>query len=93
MDKENILIDYVVHESALARMERINKRLFNLLIAVFIALVATNMCWFYYENQFEDVVMTQTVSSDGAGDVALNGVGTGELNYYGNESNADDKNP
>ena len=86
-------VDYRVHETALARLERINKRFFTLCLALFMALLVTNFGWLWYESQFEDVVMTQTVSSDGAGDVALNGVGSGELNYYGSESDTDNKNP
>ena len=43
----------------------------------------------YREFQYEDVVVTQSVSSDGAGDVAINCTGTGDLSYYGGKSNTD----
>lgn len=68
------------------------KRLWIALLIVFVAFVLTNAFWLNREFQYEDVVMTQTVSADEANNVALNGVGTGELNYYGSESNPDNKN-
>lgn len=79
-------------ESDMARMERSNKRIFALCLIIFLAFCVTNGWWIWHESQFEDVVMTQTVSSDGSGDVALNGVGSGKLNYYGSESDTDNKN-
>ena len=92
-------IPYIAYEAALARqektakedkerLERINKRWFITCLVIFVLFVLTNGGWLLYESQFEDVVMTQSVSSDGTGDIAVNGVGTGELNYYGNESDA-----
>lgn len=66
-------------------------KLWIALAVVFIALIGTNTFWIIREFQYEDIVMTQTVSSDGAGDVTLNGTGNGDLNYYGNESDTDDK--
>ena len=54
-------VDYRVHETALARLERINKRLFILCIIVFFAFVISNGVWIYYEYQFEDTI---TVTQD-----------------------------
>jgi hypothetical protein len=65
------------------------KRLWIALIIVFIALVSTNFFWIHREFQYEDVVLTQTVSADEANNVALNGVGTGELSYYGDKGITD----
>lgn len=69
------------YESALARAERTNKRLFVLCLVLIAVSVVTNILWIRYENQFQDVVTTE-VSQDAeweSGDVILNG--TGEVNY------------
>lgn len=57
----NEKVDYIIFESALARLERQNKRLFILCLVIFLAFVTSNMAWVVYENQFEDVV---TVTQD-----------------------------
>lgn len=56
-------IPYVAFESALARLERTNRRLFILCIILILLLLATNLSWIYYENSFEDVVVTQDNAS------------------------------
>ena len=61
-------IPYIVHESGMARQERTIKRLWILCILMFIALIATNAGWIYYESQWEDVVTTtQEVEQDADG--------------------------
>lgn len=57
-------VPYIVYESEMARLERIIKRQFILIIASLIFLVGTNLYWVYYESQFEDVVTTQEVTQD-----------------------------
>ena len=52
-------IPFIAFESALARLERTNRRLFILCIILILLLFATNLSWIYYENSFEDVVVTQ----------------------------------
>lgn len=59
MEQEQKQIPYIAFESALIRMERTNRRLFILCIILTLVLVTTNACWLYYEQQFEDVVITQ----------------------------------
>lgn len=78
-------VSYMVYESSLARMERQVKRLFILCIVIFAALIVTNGCWIWYENQFQDTLTT--VSQDvetGDGDATVIGMG----DYYG-ESKTD----
>lgn len=60
-------IPYVAFESALARLERTNRRLFILCIILILLLLATNIGWLYWENQFEDVVTTIEAQQDGNG--------------------------
>lgn len=52
-------IPFIAFESALARLERTNRRLFILCIILILLLLATNLSWIYYKNSFEDVVVTQ----------------------------------
>ena len=61
-------VPYIVFEGELARMERIIKRLWILIIIMFLALVGSNLAWLYYENQFEDVVTTTTVTQESESD-------------------------
>lgn len=48
-------IPYVAYESALARMERTNKRLWVICIIFLIALLVTNALWVAYETRMETV--------------------------------------
>lgn len=58
-------VPYIVFETELARLERIIKREFLIIIIILIMLVGTNACWLYYESQFEEVVTTtQEVTQD-----------------------------
>lgn len=52
-------VPYLVHEQDMARQERTIKRVWILCIILIIALIGTNAGWLYYENSFEDVVVTQ----------------------------------
>ena len=52
-------VSYYVHEEMIARQERTIKRVWILCIILIIALIGTNAGWIYYENSFEDTVVTQ----------------------------------
>jgi hypothetical protein len=70
-------IPYVAFESALARLERTNRRLFILCVILILLLLATNMGWLYYESQFSTTESTE-VSQDidtGNGDAFVAGIG------------------
>lgn len=76
-------IPFFVHEAALSRMERTQKRLWILCIIIFLSLVVTNAGWIVYESQFEDVVTTEAYESEADdGGVAISN-GHGEVNYNG----------
>lgn len=47
------------HEKEMTRMETANKRMFIAFLIVLVMLFATNAAWIVYENQFQDVVVTQ----------------------------------
>lgn len=81
-----ITIDYVAHEADMARMERINRRLWIALLIVILLFTASNAFWIWRESQFEDVITTtETVTQDtgsGSGDNTFNGDFIGG-DYYG----------
>lgn len=48
-------VPYIVHESALARMERMVKRLWVTVLVLIFLLVGTNGAWLWWESQWETV--------------------------------------
>ena len=68
---DSALIPFYAHEAEVSRLERANKRLFVLLLVLILALIGTNAGWIYYESQFEDQTITQSVTQD-SGDGGTN---------------------
>lgn len=60
-------IPYIAFESAQARLERTIRRLWIALLLLVVLLVASNCAWIYYESQFEEKTITQTVRQDTTG--------------------------
>lgn len=58
-------IPYIVFESEMARLERIIRRQFVLIIVAICFLVGTNAYWIWYENQFIDEVTVTQENDDG----------------------------
>ena len=58
-------VPYIVYESEMARLERIIKRQFILIIIAICFLVGTNAYWIWYENQFIDEVTVTQENDDG----------------------------
>lgn len=58
-------VPYIVYESEMARLERIIKKQFILVIVSLIFLVGTNLYWIWYENQFIDEVTVTQENDDG----------------------------
>ena len=78
-DKLPSNVPYVVHESAMARAERQNKRLVWVIVLLIVLLVGSNIGWLVYESQFETV--ESTVEEDIVVDAGENGV----ANFIGND--------
>ena len=78
-DKLTSNVPYVVHESAMARAERQNKRLVWVIVLLIVLLVGSNIGWLVYESQFETV--ESTVEEDIVVDAGENGV----ANFIGND--------
>lgn len=74
---DNIL--YITYESAMARMERANKRNFIIIIILILALIATNAGWIIYESQFETVETTTIEAEQSGADVNI--IGGGDIQY------------
>jgi len=79
---EHEKIDFVVHESAMARMERQLVRMHILCIAIFAAFVISNFAWVVYENQFVDEV-TETYTADSTDGGNAISMRDGEVNVNG----------
>ena len=84
-------IPYIVFESEMARLERIIKKQFILVVVAICFLIGTNACWLWYESQFEEITtteVTQDVDSGDGGDAIINdGVrinGEGDTDSQGN---------
>ena len=67
-------VPYIVHEGALARLERVIKRMWVLVLSLIILLFVSNAAWILYESKFEDVETTITQENE-----------DGYNNYIGND--------
>lgn len=63
-ESAKVNVPYVVHESAMARSERHNKRLWIVILVLIGALIGTNLAWIVYENSFEDYVVMEEYDVD-----------------------------
>ena len=95
-ENQNVNVPYVVHESAMARSERHNKRLWIVILVLIGALIASNLAWIIYENSFEEVITTTEEyydveqDADGGGDnnsIINGGVINGEAENKVHEEN------
>ena len=76
IENQNVNVPYVVHESAMARSERHNKRLWIVILVLIVALIGTNLAWIVYNSQFEVVEESTTITQDNE---------NGYNNYIGND--------
>lgn len=90
MTENTDTISYLTHESAMARMERANKRSFIIILILILALIATNTGWIIYESQFETVETSTQIEAEQSG-AEVNIVGGGDI-HYGTESQNYDQN-
>ena len=68
-------VPYIAHESAVARLERVIKRMWVLVLSLIILLVASNAAWIWYCNQLETVESCE-ITQENEG---------GNNNYIGND--------
>lgn len=90
-------IPYFVHQDDMNKLDQSHKRvekwLFGFAIALFVALVGTNVYWIWNENQYEDIVTeTYTAETDQGGTAIANGDGSvvvnGESDLHKNNEEA-----
>ena len=67
-------VPYIAHESAVARLERVIKRLWVLVLVLIVLLAASNAAWIWYESQYETIETTITQEN-----------ADGYNNYIGND--------
>ena len=67
-------VPYIVHKGAVARLERVIKRLWVLVLALIILLCASNAAWIWWESQYETIETTITQEN-----------ADGYNNYIGND--------
>lgn len=82
---------YIMHESEVARLERINRRFWILILILVFLLVATNGIWIWYESQWVDEV-TETIETSADNGNAYGTIVSGSrsvVTYGESESNTD----
>ena len=67
-------VPYIAHESAVARLERVIKRLWVLALVLIVLLAASNAAWIWLESQYETIETTITQEN-----------ADGYNNYIGND--------
>ena len=53
-------VPYIVHEGDVARLERVIKRMWVLVLSLIILLFASNAAWIWWESQYETIETTIT---------------------------------
>jgi len=83
-DKELASIPFFAHEAEATRLERMNRRLWILLVVLVLALVGSNVAWVVYESQFTEVVTTEEYTANAKGSGTAVAYGEGGVTIYGN---------
>lgn len=65
MEKTNTNVPFIVHEAAISRAERYNKRMCIALIIAIIFIFISNGCWLLFINQYN--FESYDISTDGGG--------------------------
>ena len=52
-------VPYIVHEGAVARLERVIKRMWVLVLSLIILLFVSNAAWIWYESQLKEIRIEQ----------------------------------
>lgn len=92
MEKRPESVPYIVHESEMARMERVNKRWFIAWLITFLLLIGCVVGFIWYEAQYVDEVTETIETSDEGGGNAYGTIISGdgsEVNYGASEGNSD----
>lgn len=97
LDKVGPIQRYYYEDMMLRRDNEVDKwhkawkYTFIALCVMTVLFIASWVGFIYYEQQYEDITMTQEATTDGGGDAIVNGVASGDI-YYGT-SETDNQNP
>lgn len=69
----NKVVQYIVHEGDMTRMERTIQRQWLTIIILIVAIISMFVGFFIYENQFEDVSITAEQTADTGNNYAIGG--------------------
>lgn len=79
MEEKQASIPYYAHEGEMTRMDRINRRLWILVLVLTLALIGTNAGWIIYEAQYTDQEYSYEIQQETGGE--------GTNTYTGNTIN------
>ena len=68
-------IPFIAYESAMARQDKANRRLWVLCIVLTVLLILSNGMWIYYESQFVNEYQIEQEVETGMGDAYVSGIG------------------
>ena len=85
---EKMSIPYLVHEATAKRLERINTRLWVVILILIFALIASNLAWIIYEKQFVVVKKNFKIECQQDSD-GINIVSGGNVSYGTESQNKD----
>ena len=77
---EKMSIPYAVHKATVTRLERINTRLWVVILILIFALIASNLAWVIYEKQFDVVEKNVKIECQQDSD-GINIVSGGNVSY------------
>lgn len=77
---EKMSIPYAVHKATVTRLERINSRLWVVILILIFALIASNLAWVIYEKQFDVVKKNVKIECQQDSD-GINIVSGGNVSY------------
>ena len=89
---ENVYTEHQ-HEREMTRLEIQCKRWFIAFMVALAMLFGTNLGWVIYENQFQDVVVTNEADTGLGGTATVYGTGIGDVNYGESETDNQDPRP
>lgn len=79
-------VSYIVFESTLARLDRVIKRMWIIILILVFLLLGTNLAWLYYESQLEEVTTTTTTTQE----IKQKADGDSNNSFIGGDNNVGD---
>lgn len=77
-------VSYIAFESSMARLERVNRRLWIISLVLILLFCVSNAIWILRESQYAEEIITQTVETN-QGNAYVSGAG--DINYGQSKAN------